>query len=446
MGIVYDFSLQQVNENIGCIAPKTIVSLGDMVLFLSALGVYAYDGENLVYLSKPIERDLKDVNHLYMEYACAGYDRGKNQYWLAVPSKGKNYNDTVFVYDFFLKAWMPPYTDMNCDIISGFEEGGQEKILCGSSDGYLYRLNHGKNNGMEVGYNIVPSSLVGSDVVAFYDSQSIYTEGDGLLGLPVRALDVSGGDGLTRIITAATATQITVSPPWGSSVNSNTTMCLLGIDSYIRTKDYALGSPDQLKLFRQFSPRLLQSGKFDVKVNAIIDINDLSQAMSADVSVYDPSIICFTGGDYATGTSSRFSGTIETVSVGASSVIVSAGSDISASLLAGYCMYYWNSGTRRVWPINSGECEALNLGLYGTQSLVAVNSDTTYLINTNLEGTFGTARWGMGKTSKKDIAVRGTSLQDCVGEYISFKIGNNRANETWRMYGFDILSKPIGRR
>lgn len=443
---VHEFSLQQINENIGCVAPRTIVSTGDMVLFLSDAGVYAYGGGQLVYMSKAIEEDLKNINFARKKYASAGYNRAKNQYWLAVSSTGKDYNDTVFVFDFEDKVWYAPYTGMKCDLISNFIEGSQEKLLSADKLGYIYKLDKGMNDGKEIGYNLVPSSLTGGDTVNFYDSQSIYAEGDGLLGLSVRALGATGANALPRLITDSTGTQITVEPAWGSDVDSGTTICLLGIDSYLNTKDYDLGSPDISKMYRRVSPRIKRLGNINLNMNYIIDFNDLSEAATATINQYDNSLLCFTGGDFATGTQARYSGTIETVSVGTSSISVSAGTDLSASNLIGYGMYLWNSGTRYVRPIATGECETIGLGLYGTQSEVAVNTATTYLINTNLENTWGTAKWGPGKPHKTDVSLRSLYTQQHVGDHISLRFGNNRANETWEIYGFDMLAKAVGRR
>ena len=444
--IVHEASLQQINENIGCVAPRTIVSTGDMVLFLSDVGVYAFTGEGLTYLSQPIEKDLLNVNFSRKQYAAASYNRAKNQYWLSVSSSGKDYNDTVFVYDFTQKIWHPPYTNMKCDVLSNFIENSQEKLISGDKMGYLYKLDSGMNDGRETGYNLVPSSLTGGNTVNFNDSDAIYAQGDGLLGLSVRALNASGANALPRTITAATGTQVTVSPPWGSDVNSNTTVCLLGIDSYYQTRDFDLGSPDVSKLYRKLSPRIKQLGNINMNINYIVDFNNLSEAATATISQYDEKLIYFTAEDLATGSNPRHSGTIETVSLGACAISVSAGTDLSASSLNGYCVYLWNSGTRYVRPITVGECDTLSIGDYGTQSLVAVNTATTYVINTNLTNAAGTAKWGPGKPKKIDVSLRSLFTQQNVGDHMAVRFGNNKANEAWEIYGFDILAKTCGRR
>ena len=455
VAITHDFSMKQMDENIGCIAPRSIISLGNAVVFLSELGIYVFNGETITHISKDIDNDLKNINYARKKYAAAGYDRARNVYYISFAPSGKNDNEVVLAYDVVEKKWYTPYTDMKCNIISNYVQGSQEKLLSGDANGYLYELNKGMNNGKEEGYNLVPASLTSGNTLNFYDSQGIYSDGDGLLGLNIRALGATGANALPREITDATGigagatlagTQIKVTPAWGSDVNSNSTMCLLGIDSYLKTKDYDLGSPDLSKFFREVNPRFKQLGDITMDVNYIVDFNYLSEAATATISLYDSRYIYFTGGDYATGTESRFSGSIETVSVGASSITVSAGTDLSASNLVGYGMYFWNSGTRYVWPIATGECDTIGLGLYGTASLVATNTNTTYLINTNLVNAAGTAKWGPAKTKKTKISLRSLYTQQNSGEHFALRFGNKKANETWGLYGFDIVAKTVGRR
>lgn len=446
LALVHDFSLKQIDENIGCVAPRSIVSLGNVVLFLSDKGIYAYDGTNLVHISKAIDNDLENINFARKKYAAGGFNRADKLYYLAFSPSGKNSNEVMFTYDVNEKKWYPPSTGMRCDIISNYIDASQEKVLCGDQKGYVYELNKGLNDGKELGYNLVPASLTGGDTVTFYDSQSIDADGDGLLGLNVRALGSTGANALPREITASTGTQVTVSPGWGSDVNSNTTICLLGIDSYLQTKDYDLGSPDLTKFFREANPRYKQYGDIDMNVNYIVDFNDMSKAATATVSQYDENYVYFTAGDFATGTEARFSGTVETVSVGACSITLSAGSDTSASSLVGYGMYFWNSGTRYVWPIATGECDVIGIGNYGTASLVATDTKTTYLINTNLVNAANTAKWGQAKPKKANISLRSLYTQQNAGEHFALRFGNKRANEKWGLYGFDIVAKNMGRR
>lgn len=446
LSLVHDFSMKQISDNIGCIAPKSLISIGGVAFFLDEKGVYTYDGSSLLNISTAIDNDLKNVNFARRKYAYSAVDIKNNLYYLSIASSGKSYNDTVFCYDLEEKKWMPPFRDMRCDIISNFFYGDEERLLCGDHQGYLYELNRGVNNGKEIGYNVIATSITTGNTLNFNDSQSIDANGDGYLGLSVVALDSTGANADPRLITDSTATQITVTPAWGSAVNSNTTFSIAGINSHFRTKDYDLGSPDLIKFFRSVRTRTEKKGNINLYMNYIVDQNPVSEAATATISQYDDTYLYYTAGEFATGTAARYSGTIETISVGVSSIAVSAGTDLSASNLAGYCVYLWNSGTRRVRPIVSGECETLELGLYGTASLVAVNSDTTYLINTNLENTLGNARSGPAPVGKDIVSLRSIYTQQNAGTHFSLKFYNDRANEMWELYGFDITAKPMGRR
>jgi len=445
LSFFHDFSLQQMDENTGCVAPKTIVSLGNMVMFLSDNGVYATDGASLVYLSEPIKRDLENINISRKQYASAVFHREKNQYWLSIAETGKDYNNLVFVYDLTKKIWYTPYDNMRCNIMSNFRKAGKQKILCGDHQGYMFELDTGRNDGLALGYNVTPKTFLNSNQLNFADSAAISVAGDGLYGLTLLATDSSGANVTYRTIIDHTGTQITVSPDYNASITTATTFAILGTRSFLRTKDFDFGVVDLDKVYTKIKTRTGSPGDWNFKVNYIIDFNEFSNAGTATVSVYDDRFLSWTAGDYATGTSPRYSGTIETVTLGASEINVSA-RDLSASNLAGYAVYYVNSGTRRVMPINSGECNTLELGLYGTASLVVTNTDTTYLINTNLDNTWGTALWGPANTTTKDISIRCLFNQPPYGRNMSLVFGNERANENWEILGFDIMTKVIGRR
>jgi hypothetical protein len=446
LSLVHQFSQEQLDENIGCIAPSSIATIGNSVIFLSEHGVFSFDGKKLIYIGQAIEQDLKQINYNRKKLAAGVFYRAKNQYWLSLASDGSSFNDMVFVYDVTYNKWYPPYDGMRGDILSNFELSDKDRILSGDHLGYIYELDNGTADGKNVGLNFSPTTISNSSTVLnIADSQSLDTSGDGYLGVNVLANDAVGTDGEHRIITDATATQITVSPGF-KSVTTATVFSIGGIRNHFKTKDFSFDSPDMDKLYRELGVRFKQYGDINVKTNYIIDFNELSNAGTATISQYNSNFLTWTGGDFATGSNPTYSGTIETVSVGACSISVSAGTDLSASNLSDYCVYLWNSGTRYVRPISSGECNTLNIGDYGTASLVSVNSNTSYFINTNLENTWDNSKWGPGKTKIKKVSLRFMDYQNLVGQYFSLRFYNERANEPYEIYGFDIKAKPIGRR
>jgi len=109
------WSLQPMTDDIGCIAPRSIVMVGNDQWFLSSepIGVRSLvrtdlDKIKLSLVSTPIQ-DIFDgsgstfINRTYINKAAAIlYD---NKYILAVPSNNSTVNDLVLVYDFITNSW-----------------------------------------------------------------------------------------------------------------------------------------------------------------------------------------------------------------------------------------------------------------------------------------------------------------------------------------------------
>lgn len=292
---LHSYSLNQMDENVGCIAPGSITTVGNTVLFLSEYGLYMFNGSQFKYIGGPIEQDLKNINFSLKEKAYGVFNRSKNQYWLSIAEQSVNHNNVVFVYDIPNDRFFPPYTNMRCDVMSQFENVyGEDNILCGDHQGYLYQLDRGTADGVEIGQNIVATTITSSGTVLNFDSSGITHGGDGLRGLSIWTVDSRGiVDSNNRIITDCTNTQITVSPGFGSAITTANTFILAGIDSYIRTKDYAIESPDVDKLYRQVTVRAKQLGSIDYNLNYIIDFREASRVGSAAISQLNLDYITF---------------------------------------------------------------------------------------------------------------------------------------------------------
>ena len=59
---------------------------------------------------------------------------------------------------------------------------------------------------------------------------------------------------------------------------------------------------------------------------------------------------------------------------------------------------------------------------------------------------WGQARWGRAQTIRHKISLRDTVNQPTNGTHMALRFSNRRANESFRMSGYDIELKPIGKR
>ena len=103
-------STRLLTNEVGCVARKSIVQVGNQVIFLSDNGVYGtqfLDEYNLrgteTPLSEPINQTIKRINQEAWENAVSVYF--DNRYYIAVPLDGSQDNNAILIYNFLNKQW-----------------------------------------------------------------------------------------------------------------------------------------------------------------------------------------------------------------------------------------------------------------------------------------------------------------------------------------------------
>lgn len=103
-------STRVLTNEVGCVARKSIVQVGNQVIFLSNNGIYGtqfMDEYNLrgteTPLSEPINETIKRINKEAWDKAVAVYF--DNRYYLAVPLDGSSENNAILIYNFLNGQW-----------------------------------------------------------------------------------------------------------------------------------------------------------------------------------------------------------------------------------------------------------------------------------------------------------------------------------------------------
>jgi hypothetical protein len=107
---VANASVQLLTNEVGCLARKSIVQVGNRVIFLSDNGVYStefIDEYNLrgtgTPMSESIDSTIKRINKGHAEKAVAVYFN--NRYYIAVPLDESTENNAVLVFNFLNNQW-----------------------------------------------------------------------------------------------------------------------------------------------------------------------------------------------------------------------------------------------------------------------------------------------------------------------------------------------------
>lgn len=103
-------SVQEVTREVGAVARKSIVQIGNQILFLSDNGIYSINFEdqyNLrgasVPLSEPINPIMARINKAYAANAVGVYH--DNRYYLAVPLDNSAVNNAIVVFNLLNNGW-----------------------------------------------------------------------------------------------------------------------------------------------------------------------------------------------------------------------------------------------------------------------------------------------------------------------------------------------------
>lgn len=145
---INSYSVEIVDNNIGCIAPKSIVSLGVKAIFLSKFGVHSTDGFTVDFIGRKFRREWTKLSSSLISNSCAAHIAKHSQYWVTVPYNNSDSdateNNTTFVYDYENGAWykwtntpFTMYTKVNeSDIINRL---GDTQYMSGT-DGQTYTV------------------------------------------------------------------------------------------------------------------------------------------------------------------------------------------------------------------------------------------------------------------------------------------------------------------
>ena len=145
VGDSYDtFSVRRLSAARGCIAPRSITMMDEVLVFVSDDGIYFSDFAQTVLASERLRKTWDTLNHRRLNQAVSWF--AKQKLYVSLPSAGQPVNDTVLVYDALRKAWYV-MSEWNVSCATSWIEAGQQAWLVGHSDeGQVSQIDIGRNN------------------------------------------------------------------------------------------------------------------------------------------------------------------------------------------------------------------------------------------------------------------------------------------------------------
>ena len=147
-----------VTREVGCLARRSIATIGSNIFFLSDEGVYSLKivtELNLVGAGEPLSRDIDDqirrINIDAAHRACAVFC--ENRYYLAAPVDGSDRNNAIFIYNTLNAKWesIDTYPDaLYFDTMVVATCRGKKRVFAMSREGGIVMLEE-REDGDEVG-------------------------------------------------------------------------------------------------------------------------------------------------------------------------------------------------------------------------------------------------------------------------------------------------------
>ena len=136
---VSGYGIFLITDNVGCIAPWSMVSANNMLMFLSLRGFELFNGTDVygVEPSLPIDRTIKTIDLTKTDYICGVHYPDKREIWWSCPDITGG-SATTIVYHYLANAWyfFAFYKTPSC-IVDCYDSSKQLVLKMGTRDGYL---------------------------------------------------------------------------------------------------------------------------------------------------------------------------------------------------------------------------------------------------------------------------------------------------------------------
>jgi len=140
------FYVQKSDSDVGCISGYSIQNIKNNLIFLSADGIYAYDGVSSIKLSDRITPTLQNYNESRYQYAVSANYRPKNQYWITMTTSSGTTNSEVIIWDYYHNAFTK-YKGLPISSLALVFTSNGDRLYSGGYEGNLDRQDYGTSDG-----------------------------------------------------------------------------------------------------------------------------------------------------------------------------------------------------------------------------------------------------------------------------------------------------------
>lgn len=265
-----NLQLRQANSPVGCSAFRTIAKVEQTLIFMHYSGIYALQNYSAVLISPLLSTTFKDhMNPGFINLSWGVYNDAEKKYIMGYPSDVSTTPDRAIVYDLISKQYtLWDHILGSCAVNYRFS-GLTESVFMGDpSKGNIYQMFQGYAD--IFGDN---GTATGGSATSLADTTKAWTV-NALVDARVKIV-AGPGAGSIGIVTANTATGLTVGS-WSGGSPAATSVYTIGYyDSYWTTKNFDFEMTGYIKKYKYFN-LFVDSEIYPIQFGLSIDFQPLA--------------------------------------------------------------------------------------------------------------------------------------------------------------------------
>lgn len=227
----------------GCVNQRTWVIADGVAYIMDRKGVFAFagGGDNNDPISLPVQSFFEGdgkyrISWENAEYFHAAHYPSEETIKWFVCLDGSLYPKHAIVYQYRHKRWGIQEYPFGIPCSALGELNGRPQVFLGSTSRRVFADNHGTLDGINPLDGTVRGTATSSDHISLTDSAAAFHTSN-LAGMPVRITEGKGA-GQSRIISASTATKLTIVEPWTNKPDTTSVYQVGGFKWKYRTGWY----------------------------------------------------------------------------------------------------------------------------------------------------------------------------------------------------------------
>jgi hypothetical protein len=234
-----DGSLRQVSADRGSTGHHVTLNVDEVVYTLDRRGFTSWSGDAPVAISRPIETVVARINFAVENtFHAACYPRSREIRWCVALDSDTTPGHYV-AWNVQRRTWSMGTLEVVSRASALVQTASATKVVTGDANGHVWLDDVGTTGGSDSNPRGLATAAATTTVIPFSNITTLPTTGAGLTGVTAYFERLNE----TRVVSANTASQVTVSVAFSSAPRAGDVIWLGRVKALLKTKAFVLGEP-----------------------------------------------------------------------------------------------------------------------------------------------------------------------------------------------------------